>query len=123
MGIQTADRLLSENEKNGKEILPATEAANQGVATVWGWIENLRMTQGKVPPQVACYRDIMHAESETHGFQQGDHVYIRDDIASGMSKYLLKTALEEVAHYITGATDNSRDFQQFLIDIIVAFAA
>jgi hypothetical protein len=31
----------------------------------------------------------------------------------------LQTAFEEVAHYVTGATDMSRDFQNFLIQCIV----
>jgi hypothetical protein len=35
----------------------------------------------------------------------------------------LQTALEEVAHYVTGATDMSRDFQNFLIQVIVEIKA
>ena len=35
---------------------------------------------------------------------------------------LVKVALEEVAHYVTGATDNSRDFQNFLLDLSVKLA-
>ena len=31
----------------------------------------------------------------------------------------MKVALEEVVHYVTGATDNSRDFQDFLLDLAV----
>jgi len=34
----------------------------------------------------------------------------------------VKVALEEVAHYVTGATDNSRDFQDFLLDLSVKLA-
>ena len=36
-----------------------------------------------------------------------------------LSDRLLKVALEEVAHYVTGATDNSRDFQDYLLDLAV----
>jgi hypothetical protein len=39
-----------------------------------------------------------------------------------MSKTLVKTALEEVAHWVTGATDNSRDFQDYLLRVIVEIA-
>jgi hypothetical protein len=31
--------------------------------------------------------------------------------------------LEEVAHYVTEATDNSRDFQNYLLDVAVKLAA
>jgi len=40
-------------------------------------------------------------------------------LAEGTSNRLLKVALEELAHFITGATDNSRDFQNFLLDVAV----
>ena len=46
-------------------------------------------------------------------------VYFKEDIATAVNKYLLQTALEEVAHYVTGATDMSRDFQNFLTTWIV----
>ena len=36
-----------------------------------------------------------------------------------LSHRLVKVALEEVAHFVTGATDNSRDFQDFLLDLAV----
>ena len=39
-----------------------------------------------------------------------------------ISDRLMKVALEEVAHYVTGATDNSRDFQDYLLDLAVKLA-
>ena len=122
-GIKTADSILDAGEQKGRETLPASAAAIEAVDVAWGWMESLMMTQGKDKPQVACYRDIMSAESEVHGYQLGDTVYIREDIADAVSKYALKVAYEEVVHYITGATDNSRDFQNFLIDCFVEVAA
>jgi hypothetical protein len=122
-GIKTATKVLSENEQKGRDKLPATDAARKAVETVWGWMISLGMTQGKQQPKVGCYRDIMQAESEVHGFQEGNGVYLREDISDGLNKYLLKVAYEEVVHYITGATDNSRDFQNFLIDCFVELAA
>lgn len=122
-GIKTAEGILSENEQKGRVTIPATEAAVKAVETVWTWLVELGMTQGKKFPEVGCYRDIMHAESEIHGFYDGGTVYLREDIADGLNKYLLKVAYEEVVHYVTGATDNSRDFQNFLIDCFVEAVA
>jgi hypothetical protein len=34
----------------------------------------------------------------------------------------VKVALEEVAHFVTGSTDNSRDFQDFLLEVAVKLA-
>ena len=36
-----------------------------------------------------------------------------------LSHRLSSCALVEVAHHVTGATDNSRDFQNFLLDLAV----
>ena len=55
-------------------------------------------------------------------------VYINEDlgrtssIAGGvevLSNRLVKVALEECVHHTTGATDNSRDFQDYLLDLVV----
>lgn len=46
-------------------------------------------------------------------------VFINADLSGGVSNRLLKVALEEVTHYVTGATDNSRDFQDYLLDLAV----
>jgi len=35
----------------------------------------------------------------------------------------LKVALEELSHFVTGATDNSRDFQNYLLDVAVKLAS
>jgi hypothetical protein len=60
------------------------------------------------------------------GYYLDDVVYINADLAPAgvadvdkLSNRLLKVALEEVAHYVTGATDNSRDFQDFLLNLSV----
>jgi hypothetical protein len=89
---------------------------------VWNWIDAANMTNGKSMPDVRCYRDLMHAESETMGYANNEAVYIREDVASGNNDFLTKVALEEVSHYVTGAHDRSRDIQQFLIDVIVGIA-
>ena len=122
-GVKTADQVLDAHEQKGRIKQAPTEAAMKTVDIVWGWLEDLDMTQGKDKPEVGCYRDIMNGESEVLGFQEGDCVYLREDIAGAVNKFTLKTAFEEVVHYVTGATDNSRDFQNFLIDCFVEIAA
>jgi len=120
--LPTAKRLLSENEQKGREILPATEYAQHAVDMVWGWLEGLNLTNGKVKPPVGGFRDIMNAGSRLLGFCDDTGVYLADDHASGMSKTLVKTALEECVHWCTKATDCSRDFQDFLLRLVVEIA-
>jgi len=122
-GVRTAASVLDGHESNGKQILPATNAAIEAVDIVWSWLQQVNMTQGKKKPLAACFKECMQAGSETMGFYREGVVYFKEDIATAVNKYLLQTALEEVAHYVTGATDMSRDFQNFLIQIIVEMKA
>jgi hypothetical protein len=119
--------VLSGAEQKGREKLPATPSAIAAVDTVWGWLENLNLTNGKAKPTVGCFRDVMNAGSRILGFQDETGVYIADDHASGSggssdNKLLLNTALEEVVHWVTGSTDCSQDFQDFLLRMIVEVA-
>ena len=122
-GVKTAASVLDGHESNGKQILPATNAAIEALDIVWSWLQKVNMTQGKKKPLAACFKECMQAGSETMGFCRDGTVYFKEDIATAVNKYLLQTALEEVAHYVTGATDMSRDFQNFLIQIIVEIEA
>jgi len=121
-GVKTSETVLSENEQAGKEPLVASASALQAVDIVWTWLLELEMTKGKTKPRVSCYRDLMDAEGETMGYYEDGTVYLREDISSAVSKHTLKVALEEVAHYITGSTDCSRDFQDFLLNAVVGMA-
>jgi hypothetical protein len=66
-----------------------------------------------------------------NGFYRNGEVYINSDLAGGSSAFagtqaltdrLVKVALEEVVHHITQATDCSRDFQDYLLDLAVKLA-
>lgn len=122
-GIETSAKVLTQSEVQGRESCPVTLAAKQAVETVWSWVVSLGMVGGREMPEVACFRDLTNAEADMMGYYCDGTVYIREDIASGENKYLLKTALEEVAHHVTQAGDGSRDIQNFLIDMIIEIAA
>lgn len=119
MGVKDVASVLGTHGASGRIECDPTPAALSSVAEVWGWCAEAGLTCGKDKPIVQSFREVMDGESECLGYFKhgGNEVFIRDDIAG---KIALKTAMEEVAHYITGATDCSRDFQNFLIDMIVA---
>ena len=118
MGVSTVSTVLGAAGASGKIETGTTAAAQEAVDTVWGWCEVAEMTGGKTKPEVKCFRQLMDGEGESLGYYQlGTHeVHIREDLAG---KIALKTAIEEVAHYITGSTDCSRDFQNYAFDMIV----
>lgn len=118
-GIKTDSDVLSNSEKAGREKLPATESAQSAVDTAWDWIVARGLTNGHDKPTVGCFKDVMSAGSRVLGFCDDTGVYIEASHASGITKMVLKTALEEVVHWVTKATDNSRDFQDYLLQLLV----
>ena len=112
-GIKTAASILDGNETDGKEVVPATPAGIEAVNIVWEWLASAGMTKGKTRPSVGCFRSVMEGGAELLGYYNDGTVYLREDTATAITKYLLEMALEEVAHYATGAGDMSRDLEDF----------
>ena len=118
-GIRSVGDVLDDNERRGRTLSPPTFEAIDAVNTVWSWVEGTGLIdEEKCPkPTVKGFDELSNAESECLGFYNpGEpYIYIRNDIGGDM---LLETALEEISHYVTGATDKSRDMQNFLLRLI-----
>jgi hypothetical protein len=130
-GIRTPAKVLTQDDREGREIFDPTADADAAVDFAWNLVTKYKVSNGRNRPSVKTFRKIMEAGSQTLGFYRDNVVYINQDIASngslslgwhGLSQQLLVTALEEVAHHVTGATDNSRDFQDFMLNLIVYMA-
>lgn len=119
-GIPSAGDVLTDNERKGRVITAPTFDAIDAVNTVWGWVTATDLVdETRCPkPRVQGFDEVTDAESECFGFvKPGDPtVYLRNDLGG---EILIETALEEVAHYVTGATDGSRDFQNFIMRLFV----
>jgi hypothetical protein len=131
-GVQTPGRVLSADELSGREISDATPDAQAAVDLVWDWLEETGLTNGKDKPPVKVFTSILNGGTMLNGYYRSGEVFINGDLAGAGSVVggrqalphrLLVVALEEVAHYVTEATDNSRDFQNFLLDMAVKLAA
>jgi hypothetical protein len=130
-GVNTPAKVLSADDLAGREITEASPDAQAAVDLVWDWLEEVGLTNGKEKPPVRCFTSILDGGVMLNGFYRNGEVFINSDLAGGSSAFagpqalsdrLLKVALEEVAHHVTQATDNSRDFQDFLLDLSVKLA-
>jgi len=122
-GIRTADDVLSIDEQRGRTRVKMTPDAKKAVQWAWELFECANLVSDREFPETFCFQEIGTAESKKSGYQNHEGVHIHVDIANdGQNNELKKTALEEVTHWITGATDSSKDFQNFLIDTLVALA-
>lgn len=116
MGVTNVSTILGK-EGSGNIEVEVTPDAVASVEEVWGWIEIAGKTCGKPKPEVKSFKNIMDGECSTLGFYRPgeDAVHIRDDLGGRIARTV---ALEECGHYITGATDMSRDFQDFFINLV-----
>ena len=120
--VPTPKKLLNDHERQGREVLPPTVAAQQAIDEVWGWLETYGDVKGKSKPPVGCFRDSVDAEKRTVGYYHAGEgkVYLEISFAdAGVTTDLKRTALEELVHYVTGSTDCSRDHQEYLEDLVV----
>ena len=106
--IRTIYDVLDTVNANGHEILPPTTECVNTVKEVWDWLKLLNLVGTKEMPPVKMFTVPMEGGSITRGYYLDNVVYIHTDNPTDK-----KVILEELAHYITGASDCSRTFQDF----------
>lgn len=121
-GIRTPDKVLTNDDKEGRTLSEATPDVLAAIDWIWDIAGRHNMLNGKEKPKASCYTKIMDGGSQSLGFYRDNTVFVNTDIAGGRSQQLLVTVTEEVAHHVTGATDNSRDFQDYLLNLLVKVA-
>jgi hypothetical protein len=117
LDVMTDRKVLSKEEAKGTTFSEVTQPVIFAFDDVWGLLKRLNMLNNSEKPKLRCFTEIDSGESSRHGFYESETgtVNINTDHAGGLSNELWMTMLEEVAHHITGATDNSRDFQNFFM--------
>lgn len=120
-GPRNVYSVLTEHEVKGREIIDTMFFAQKAVDTVWEWIEQCNLTNGKEKPPVKSFNLLPDAEGETFGFYDNGIVYINAIHSNdGLNHRLLQTALDELTHHVTESYDSSRDFQSFLMRLVIA---
>lgn len=122
VGCPTVGVLMTESEKDGIKQEPATESAIEAVDWAWDLLAVFGTVAQEKPP-VFCYTKNMVAGATEHGYCNSEGVFIDSEIADGgLTSQLKLVALEECIHWETKSTDMSRDFQQYLLKMIVRLA-
>lgn len=108
MGAVDGTKKLMRAERDGHEVLPASQAALCTVDRIWSKLERFAFTNGRNKPQVACFRSLMNEDgSDTHGLYSDGVVMLRED--QDQNEYV---ALHECIHHITGADDETYAFSE-----------
>jgi len=117
-GIKAIEDVMDIHERQGRSETDATDEAKEALETVWKWILDAGMDDYRPCPAIRGFDELTNGESECLGYYKpgGSTIWIRNDQGG---KHLLEIVLEECCHYVTGATDCSRDFQNWLMRLIV----
>jgi len=127
-GVRTPEQVLSQDEREGRQIFDSNADADAAVDFAWGLVERHGLQNGRQRPNVKTFRKVMDGGSQLLGYYRDGTVFINQDIAGNgalqtgwhnLNQQLLATALEEVVHHCTGAVDFSRDFQDCLLNLTV----
>lgn len=123
-GISTENTVLSSSEKAGEVIHEATPAMLTAVDQVWALLEKYSLTNSREKPPVKAFTKTMDAGAQKWGEYREGTVCLHMELGKeGLpSPQLMKVALEEVVHHVTGATDMSRDLQDFLFRLVTSMA-
>lgn len=108
-GARSTLKILTEDERVGREVTEPTEESLIALDWVWGKICKFGMSGGKDKPPMKGFRPMMDAGELVMGYTRNDTIFISID-AGGVE--LQQTILEEFAHYVTGAADG-RDIQDW----------
>ena len=118
----TPSKILSADELNGRESFEPTPDAVAALDWVWEQTARAGMSDGKTRPRIRCFRKVMDGGTVVRGFFREGVVYINEDVAVGASVELRQTVLEEIAHYLTGSKDETRDLQDWAFKLAVRLA-
>lgn len=117
--IRTHLDVLSEDERAGIIYIDPTQEMIVMLDKVWSFLERLNLTQCKSKPSLQAYIDPNSSKGTMWGYQLGNSVYIKDSCSG---THLFKVMLEELTHYITNTHDYTREFQDYLLDIIFSLS-
>ena len=121
-GCPTPSKILSADELDGRESFDPTSDAIAALDWVWEQVVLVGMGDGKAKPPIRCFRKVMDGGTVVRGFLRDGVVYINEDLATGTSVELRQTVLEELAHYLTGSKDETRDLQDWAFKLAVKMA-
>ena len=118
-GVRTHETVLNPNDIEGIEIVEDEEAGKRPIKkkadVVWDALKGIGVVSGK-RPSILIFRESPGSAMHRNGFVRDGKVYINDNVVGSREETL--TLIEEFAHEASGAGDESRAFQDWLIDVI-----
>lgn len=97
--------------ENGFMPIPTSPECRRLFNKIWNKVVKLGLHNNKEKPNLAMYAKPMSCGSKINGYYDEGTVYIERNGASP------NVILEEIGHYVTGANDCTRDFQDWAFNV------
>lgn len=110
------------HEESGYTHSEPTDACVTTLDKLWEKLEQFGLTNGKIKPEIMCFEKISSGGTYLFGIYQNDVVYVHKSISDNVTEELVDTIIHELAHHITGATDESKDYQSFVVKLATKYA-
>jgi len=107
-GIPSLYSVLDDVNIKGDKMLEPTDEDKKVFDTVWAWLELVDLTRGKAKPNFTLYERVQTDDSQIFGYCLGKTIHIHLEHRANHQTYL-----EEIAHYVTNASDCTRSFQEY----------
>jgi hypothetical protein len=128
-GINTPDKVLSNDERDGIEVMDSTPTADMVADYVWDMAVKFSLTNLKAKPKVKTFNRVWDQGGQTLGYYRDGTIFLNRELLGShclsvkdLPDRVIAVAMEETVHHITGAVDFSRDFQDCLLNFVVKMA-
>lgn len=107
-GIKTVIELcLDKVSSKGHEIIGTLPETTKTLNRVWNILERRGLTMGKKKPMVKNF--IFNGADKILGYCENETIFINEEVRSSV-----ETVFEELVHYISGANDCTRQYQEYV---------
>lgn len=114
LGVPTGADVLDDRELKGTMVLPATDAATEGLEWAWDVVCASGLYTNHIKrPDVLCYQEKLDGDIKNRGYMAGSIMHLRQDLTSDEAH---KEALNQLVNLIE--MDYSRR-KEVLLDIIL----
>lgn len=112
-GIPYAADVLTQEQQEYEAVLPVGGEAQERFDAVWDLLASRDLTQGKDKPQLMMFKQRAGQAVAVHGKYRNQVCYVNQDIVGSVEER--RTYVEEILHHVTGATDYSMEFQNYML--------
>lgn len=117
-GVRSDSTILTKLDTEGITLIPgASEVLDSEIRRLWSIITLHSMSNGRACPQGRVFVQVMDAGCYKLGYYSDNMIYVNQD-QLGVTQSFTSLVLEEMVHHVTGAGDNSRDFQDYILRLL-----